>query len=163
MPQKVIDSLQQVGSRFKEYLDYKRIGVNKAGDIMGVNGGQVSNIIRGYRYGTDKLLIILHKFGDLNESWLLRGEGAMLKIDYEEKAATIEQDSAMMPGSIEWMVTHYESLKPSYIHKAFITLARCFLNIKGLRKNEAKLMADAQKELEALQRIDDELTERGIL
>lgn len=70
--------LKIVGIRLREYLIYKKIGINQFGRMTSTSGAQISNIINGKNYGIIKLLNILHACPDLNISWLLHGNGSMI-------------------------------------------------------------------------------------
>ena len=71
--------LTYIGERFGEYLDYKEVSMSSAARITNTSPTQISNIIKGKKYGTDKLIAILDGFRDLNPMWLLFEEGEMLR------------------------------------------------------------------------------------
>lgn len=68
-----------LGERFGNYLKYKGLGNNKTAEILGFSGSQVSNIVNGKVFGTDKIFKILNVFQDIDANWLFRNEGEMLK------------------------------------------------------------------------------------
>jgi transcriptional regulator with XRE-family HTH domain len=68
-----------LGKRLGEYIDYKNISMNKLGKLIGTSSGQISIIISGKKFGTDKLLNIIAALPELNPDWLLTGQGHMEK------------------------------------------------------------------------------------
>lgn len=71
-----------VRDRLKAYLKEKNISQADFAIGIGASTGYVNAIVK--TIGSDKLAIIREKFPDLNISWLLTGEGAMLKTDAPE-------------------------------------------------------------------------------
>ena len=80
-------NLKDLGARLKEYIDFKRIGTNQLGRMMGSSGALASNILNGKNFGMNKLLAIGTACPDLNLCWLLTGQGKML---LDEKAEETE-------------------------------------------------------------------------
>lgn len=72
-----LNPLEGLGERLRAYLKHKGIGVNQAARLVGTSGSQISNILHGKVFGTDKLYSILNTFNDLNIEWLLEGKGEM--------------------------------------------------------------------------------------
>lgn len=73
------EKFPELGARFQEYLKYKGF---KGKDIAGKTGfsaSQISNIIKGKVFGTDKLFNILNIYTDLNADWLFTGNGKITK------------------------------------------------------------------------------------
>lgn len=73
-----MDQLKEIGKRLGQYIKLKNIGVNELGRLTQTSGAQISFIIKGKKYGVDKLLIILEVCKDLNPSWLMYGKGTMI-------------------------------------------------------------------------------------
>ena len=69
----------ELGSRFFEYLQYKGLKGKDVAEITGYSGSQISNIVKGKVFGSDKLFNILNIFNDLDSNWLLTGKGQMLR------------------------------------------------------------------------------------
>ena len=65
-----------VKERLIEYLKYKGLGQTKFEEMAGLSRGYISNIKK--EPTTSKLLKILSAAPDLNQQWLLTGEGSML-------------------------------------------------------------------------------------
>lgn len=66
-----------VKERLTEYLNFKRVSKSEFGRAIGVSASYVSAIRKSI--DKDKLRIISEKYPDLNPSWLLYGEGEMLR------------------------------------------------------------------------------------
>jgi transcriptional regulator with XRE-family HTH domain len=84
--------LKNIGHRFKEYLNAKKISQNKAGQLIGTSGAQIGNICKGQNFGVDKLLNIIHTFEDLNYEYLLFGRGKMIVNQDEDRLKRVEKD-----------------------------------------------------------------------
>lgn len=71
--------MSTVKERLKEYLAYKNLSQGKFADVCGLSRGFVNNIVNSIQPKTLNKIAI--HFEDLNTSWLLTGEGEMLKSD----------------------------------------------------------------------------------
>jgi len=70
------------GQRFKDYIDFKRISVNKAASRLEVTPASLYTFINGKVSSKVNLLEKMGKaFPDLNMNWLIRGIGNMIVID----------------------------------------------------------------------------------
>ncbi|HCY81886.1 MAG TPA: XRE family transcriptional regulator [Xanthomarina gelatinilytica] len=85
-------NFKEIGFRFKKYLKHNDLGVNEVAKILGFSGSQVSNIINGKNFGSDKMFKILNHFTDLNPDWLFTGDGSMLKTKTKEESNTDTRD-----------------------------------------------------------------------
>lgn len=74
--------LKQIGERLKAFMLEKRIGVNAMGRITGTSGAQIHNILKGKKYGTDKLINICKAFPELRIEWLVFGIKAPVKVEH---------------------------------------------------------------------------------
>ncbi len=74
-----MEELQKVGERIDAYMKHKCIGINQLGRLTDTSGTQIVNIIKGKKFGLDKIFILLNVLPDLSPHWLLFGEGEMLK------------------------------------------------------------------------------------
>ena len=63
--------------RIMEFVRYKGIPVSTFEQMCGLSNAYVKNISKGV--GADKLEKILNAFPELNRTWLLTGEGSMLR------------------------------------------------------------------------------------
>lgn len=72
---------QTVKERLVNYLRYKKIGYNKFEAQAGISAGYIANLKSSP--GANILVKILTAAKDLNETWLLTGEGEMLNSDDE--------------------------------------------------------------------------------
>jgi transcriptional regulator with XRE-family HTH domain len=66
-----------VKERLIEFIKYKGLSLSKFEKYVGLSNGYVYNISKGI--GSDKLQRILAKFPELNQDWIISGEGEMLK------------------------------------------------------------------------------------
>ncbi len=55
-------------------MKQNKIGVNKLGRMSHTSGAQIHNIIKGKRYGFDKILNILKVCPDIDIKWLVYGK-----------------------------------------------------------------------------------------
>ena len=68
--------------RIMEFVRYKGIPVSTFEQLCGLSNAYVKNISKGV--GADKLEKILNAFPELNRTWLLTGEGSMLRNNNNE-------------------------------------------------------------------------------
>ena len=68
---------QTVRERLINFIKYKKLSQKKFEQIVGLSNGYVNNISRSL--GAQKLAEISRCFPDLNQQWLLTGEGSMLR------------------------------------------------------------------------------------
>lgn len=74
-----------VKERLIEFIKYKGLSLSKFEKYVGLSNGYVYNISKGI--GSDKLQRILAKFPELNQDWIISGEGEMLKSPTERASA----------------------------------------------------------------------------
>ena len=74
-----------VKERLIEFIKYKGLSLSKFEKYVGLSNGYVYNISKGI--GSDKLQRILAKFPELNQDWIISGEGEMLKSHQERASA----------------------------------------------------------------------------
>lgn len=80
----------RVIDRFTKYMNHKGLNDNKVTEILGLSVGLIGHARKGSGDVSKKTVVkILGKFNDLDEVWLLTGEGSMLKEGNNE-----EEDSA---------------------------------------------------------------------
>ena len=72
-----------VKQRLVKYLKFKGLGQNKFEAMAGIGNGYISNLKKAP--GTGHLTKILNAAPDLNERWLMTGEGEMLKTEKKEE------------------------------------------------------------------------------
>jgi hypothetical protein len=73
----VMRDLKKIGKRIQQFMEKYNIGVNELGKITNTSGAQISNILKGKKYGIDKFLSILDAFPRLNAYWVISGQGDM--------------------------------------------------------------------------------------
>jgi phage repressor protein C with HTH and peptisase S24 domain len=65
-----------IKERLVRFIKYKRLSQKRFEEAVGLSNGYVNNISKGI--GAEKLQRILGSFPELNQDWLLTGEGEML-------------------------------------------------------------------------------------
>lgn len=88
-------SIMGIKQRVSEYCNYKNIAISKFESLAGISNGYFNNIKK--RPSDEKIENIHRAFPDLNTSWLLTGEGEMLKnsSDAQNIAETPESGEAV--------------------------------------------------------------------
>lgn len=78
--------------KIKQYLEYKQISKYKFYQQTGLSAGFLDS---GSSIGVDKARIIINTYPDINLSWLIMGEGPMLRDEElsEDAQMPIEKDS----------------------------------------------------------------------
>ena len=77
-------------NRLREYIDFRKIAVSAFEKSLDMSYNSLSKSMKtGGAIGTDKLERIIWKYPDINPTWLLTGEGNMLRTD-EPSALVIE-------------------------------------------------------------------------
>ena len=111
-----------VKQRLIDFIKYKGISQRKFELNVGVSNGFVNNISKGI--GADKLQKFLSVYPELNQEWLLTGEGNMLRDGYASDKRTVNVDVCSRIKEISDKVFKgdiTEMAKASYISKAQIT------------------------------------------
>jgi len=66
--------------RIKQYIDHKGINIRKFELSVGFSNGSFGSQLKNKKsIGVDKLENILNVYSDINPTWLITGEGTMLK------------------------------------------------------------------------------------
>lgn len=81
---------QNIKDRLFLYIEYKGISARRFSTECGFSANYATNISKGIP--EDKMNIISVHFPDLNPSWLMTGEGTMLRVD--ATASTEEEEIA---------------------------------------------------------------------
>lgn len=90
-----METQETIKKRLKEFIGIQRISVREFERRCGLGNSFVNNI--GSTIGADKLENIIQQFPSLNRTWLLSGEGEMLK-----------QDNSALPVDIEQGIPYYD-------------------------------------------------------
>ncbi|WGK93761.1 MULTISPECIES: helix-turn-helix transcriptional regulator [Flavobacterium] len=84
-----------ISERIKQFIDYKRLSVNKFSDSVGASNSYFNKTIKNNTtIGSDRLESILRTYPEINPLWLLTGKGNMLK---ETKSEKIEEETRLIP------------------------------------------------------------------
>lgn len=99
--------LRSIGKRLAEYMGKEKIGLNELGRLSGTSGAQIHNIIKGKKYGVDKILNIFRAIPALDRNWLLFGEQGV-NPDFESRAIDTLK-----------IIDEYceENMKNNFVHK----------------------------------------------
>lgn len=80
--------------RIKEYIDKKGITIAAFERSIGMSNASFGKSLKGGKaIGTDKLENILSIYSDINPSWLLTGEGNMLRAESEKENIPVAHPS----------------------------------------------------------------------
>ncbi len=82
--------------RLLQFLEYKGIGQNKFEKAVGLSIGYINKL--RHEPSPTKLRLIINTYPELDENWLLTGEGAMLKDDPAQTASPKPYTDTPVPG-----------------------------------------------------------------
>lgn len=85
-------NFKDLGDRLRKYLIFREIKNKDIAEKLGFSGSQVTNIIQGKVFGSDKLFKILNYYPEINANWLFTGEGEMLNSNKKEEKRDVERD-----------------------------------------------------------------------
>ena len=137
-----MDRLEEIGHRLAEFIKLKRIGVNELGRMTGTSGAQISNILKGKKYGIDKLLVILDYFPELNCYWLLNGSGDMihdgtgLTTEESKQFGDLKVENARSKGEVEELRRQLESIHKDFQEKIDLLNNTVYLQNKTINALE---------------------------
>lgn len=86
-----------VKTRLKDYLTYKKVSQNAFCKSLGVSVAYIASIRKSI--SPDKLLGIAEYYPDLNLSWLLTGQGSMLKDEKLSPSPVTAENSIVGDGN----------------------------------------------------------------
>lgn len=86
-----------VKTRLKDYLTYKKVSQNAFCKTLGVSAAYIASIRKSI--APDKLLGIAEYYPDLNLSWLLTGQGSMLKDEKLSPSPVTAENSIVGDGN----------------------------------------------------------------
>lgn len=95
-----------VKQRLIDFIKYKNLSQAKFERAIGVSNGFVNNISKGI--GADKMQRILSTFPELNQTWLLTGEGSMLKQDNPQPKS---EDTSLLQQLVDSLKATIETQK----------------------------------------------------
>jgi hypothetical protein len=91
--------MSTIKQRLSAYLSTKKISKKMFGEKIGVSSAYVTSIRKSIQ--PDKLELIAANFPDLNISWLLTGEGDMIRIIAAESEQVDVMDDMVAEGDVE--------------------------------------------------------------
>lgn len=68
---------ESVKQRLTQFIKFKGLNAKRFEEMTGLSNGYLSKLT--HAPGADKLRVILETFPDLNHTWLMTGEGSMLR------------------------------------------------------------------------------------
>lgn len=95
-----------VKQRLIDFIKFKNLSQAKFEKAIGVSNGFVNNISKGI--GADKLQRILNTYPELNSTWLLTGNGEMLKQDNSSKSS---ENTTLLQRLVDSLQTTIETQK----------------------------------------------------
>lgn len=95
-----------VKQRLIDFIKFKNLSQAKFEKAIGVSNGFVNNISKGI--GADKLQRILNAYPELNSTWLLTGNGEMLKQDNSSKSS---ENTTLLQRLVDSLQTTIETQK----------------------------------------------------
>lgn len=86
-----------VKERLMKFIAYKQIGQTKFEKLAGLSNGYLNQLRKAP--GVDKIQMIIGAFPDLNQQWLLTGEGEMLnnKAENEQNKPIADEQYLLVP------------------------------------------------------------------
>jgi transcriptional regulator with XRE-family HTH domain len=95
-----------VKQRLIDFIKFKNLSQAKFEKAIGVSNGFVNNISKGI--GADKLQRILNAYPELTSTWLLTGNGEMLKQDNSSKSS---ENTTLLQRLVDSLQTTIETQK----------------------------------------------------
>jgi len=94
--------------RLTAYLKYKGVNNSEFGRIVGVSNAYISSIRKSIQ--PDKMSKISENFPDLNMSWLMTGEGEMLRPTIHQKIGNVKDSVLEEVNVVKGDPNAYETL-----------------------------------------------------
>lgn len=94
--------------RLTAYLKYKGVNNSEFGRIVGVSNAYISSIRKSIQPG--KMSKISENFPDLNMSWLMTGEGEMLRPTIQQKIGNVKDSVLEEVNVVKGDPNAYETL-----------------------------------------------------
>lgn len=112
-----IGATKGIMARLKEFISHKKLSMHKFGELTSIAAGGISRAINAegkYSMGIDKFMNIFTVFPDLNPSWLLFGDGPMLKDDIEKATGKSYRDLVESNHRMEREITRLTAKQDAY-------------------------------------------------
>ena len=102
--------LQGIGERLRLFLENEKIRPNTLARLSENSSTQIYNILNGRKYGTDKLLQIIHALPTINIVWLLCGEGSMHRQSTVEPQINLKTEDSVQIAHLEKQVESLQAM-----------------------------------------------------
>lgn len=100
--------------RIKEYLDKNGISVAAFERSIGMSNASFAKSLKNKgAIGTDKLENILNIYKDISPTWLLTGEGSMLKSEPTNNSQSVKTPKIGQNKESKWYINHCVTAQPS--------------------------------------------------
>lgn len=84
-----MENITKISDRIKQFIDYKKITINKFSDSVGTSNSYFNKLIKnGTTIGSDKIENILQAYPEINPIWLVTGKGEMIN-GYNQKETSL--------------------------------------------------------------------------
>lgn len=84
-----MENITKISDRIKQFIDYKKITINKFSDSVGTSNSYFNKLIKnGTTIGSDKIESILQAYPEINPIWLVMGKGEMINT-YNQKETSL--------------------------------------------------------------------------
>lgn len=127
---------ETVKQRLVKYLRFKSIGQNKFEAMAGIGNGYISNLKRAP--GTGHLTKILNAAPDLNERWLMTGQGEMLKTEKKEEEPRPTFDVTVDKDTLIKLLLHANEHMSEQMAELLERIKNLEEEVRASKKDDAK-------------------------
>ena len=127
---------ETVKQRLVKYLRFKSIGQNKFEAMAGIGNGYISNLKRAP--GTGHLTKILNAAPDLNERWLMTGQGEMLKTEKKEEEPRPTFDVTVDKDTLIKLLLHANEHMSEQMAELLQRIKNLEEEVRASKKDDAK-------------------------
>jgi transcriptional regulator with XRE-family HTH domain len=147
-----MNDLSIIGGRLREYLRFKKVTINELARLTNTGAGQIHNIIKGKKYGIDKMLNIFIVLPKLNIYWLINGEGVMELDDkgsksFKETSFSLKQIEADVEQNSRYKIENEKMQATITYQEMTIEAYKRSLDIISLSNEDLKKMMEFFKKL----------------
>ena len=127
---------ETVKQRLVKYLRLKGLGQNKFEAMAGIGNGYISNLKRAP--GTGHLTKILNAAPDLNERWLMTGQGEMLKTEKKEEEPRPTFDVTVDKDTLIKLLLHANEHMSEQMAELLQRIKNLEEEVRASKKDDAK-------------------------